>query len=169
MVADARTFASRTPFDLLVSSSALHWATPLGATFANLAGALRRGGRLVVALMVDGTLGELHALRRDVAPDKVPLARLLSSADVLDAVGRAGLRVDSSAEETIRVRYASGTEFLRALRAQGLTGGAVSSAARPLNRGELVRLAAGYDSRYRDPLGGVYASFEVLHLTAERS
>jgi malonyl-CoA O-methyltransferase len=168
VVADARTFASDRPFDLVVSSSSLHWAAPLSETMANLGRLTRAGRRLVAAVMVEHTLRELHALRRTIAPDKVPLARLAGANEVVEVVARSGFVVREKALETVQTRYRSADDFLRTIHAQGLTGGEVSRAAQLLNRSELRRLIDAYDQSYRDLHGGVYASFEVLYLDAVR-
>ncbi len=164
VVADARTFAAREPFDLVVSSSALHWATPIESVMGNIRRLLRPGGRFVGALMVEDTLRELHALRRTIAPDKIPRGRLPRISDVLEALAKAGLAVESREEEIVRAKYRSADDFLRTIHAQGLTGGEVSRAPKPLSRAELMNLAKAYDLAYRELQGGVYASFEVLYV-----
>lgn len=165
-VADARSVAVTEPVDLVASSSALHWAVPLAGTFACLRRCLRPGGALVFSLMVDGTLGELHALRRRIAPGKVPAGRLATADEVAAALEAAGLAIGGWAEEVVQSRYHSADDLLRTLHAQGLTGGGVSRAAQPLSRSELARLKAEYDLAFQDGHGNVYASFEVLYVSA---
>lgn len=164
VVADVREFRAERPFSLIVSSSALHWATPLEATLARLRGMLAPEGMLCAALMTDGTLKELHALRRQVAPLKTPSGRLPPGYEILSALRGAGFNVLSHEEETIQTHYGSADDFLRTLHAQGLTGGEVSRAAVPLNRTELNQLRGAYDETCRDPAGGVLATFEVIYL-----
>ncbi len=62
-VADARQFRPDRDFPLIISSSALHWMTPVSETVKRLGDMLETGGNLVSALMVKGTLEELHAAR----------------------------------------------------------------------------------------------------------
>lgn len=166
VAADARTFAARCEFDLLLSSAALHWALPLQATFANLALLLRADGWMAVALMVDGTLAELRRARDAVSPGNAPRGRLPARAAVVEAAARAGFDVVSVEQETLRPTYESAADFLRSLHEQGLNGGAVSRGPRPLTRGELTRIAAFYEQEYGAGQGRVYASFEVLYLAA---
>jgi malonyl-CoA O-methyltransferase len=168
VVADARSFATLQPFDLVVSSSALHWATPIESAMVNIVRALKPGGRFMAALMVKDTLRELHALRRTIVPDKIPRGRLPPTGEVLDALSRAGLTLESRKEETVRARYRSADDFLRTIHSQGLTGGAVSQADRPLSRSDLANLVKAYDLAYPELKGGVYASFEVLYLDSRR-
>jgi malonyl-CoA O-methyltransferase len=165
-VADARSVAVAEPVDLVASSAALHWAIPLAATFGHLRRRLRPDGALVFSLMVDGTLGELHALRRRIAPGKPPAGRLATSDEVAAALAEAGLVIGGWAEEGVQSSYRSADDFLRTLHAQGLTGGGVSRAAQPLSRSELERLKAEYDLAFSGGHGNVYASFKVLYVSA---
>ncbi|MEI8139951.1 MAG: methyltransferase domain-containing protein [bacterium] len=165
VVADVREFSTPRPFDLMVSSSALHWATPLEGTFANLKRHLFPEGKCYVALMIDGTLAELHALRRRVAPGKIPAGRLSTAAEVLEAARAAGFTVVTSEEESIQTRYHSADDFLSTIHAQGLTGGAVSRASVSLTRTELKRLRREYDVAFRGQGDGVFASFVVQYLS----
>ncbi|MEI6564394.1 MAG: methyltransferase domain-containing protein [bacterium] len=164
VVADIREFNASHPFDLIVSSSALHWATPLEQTFSNIKRQLSIDGQCCAALMLDGTLGELHALRRRVAPGKTPAGRLPTGGEVLTAVASAGLKVIFSEEESIQTRYHSADDFLQTIHAQGLTGGDVSRAALPLSRSELKRLRRDYDVAFCGNGPGVYASFVVQYV-----
>lgn len=166
VVGDARTFAAARPFDLVVSSSALHWATPLPEVMANISRLVRPGGAFVAAVMADNTLRELHALRRTLAPDKIPRGALPRCQAILDALRAAGFMLEDQVEETVRARYQSADDFLRTIHAQGLTGGAVSRAERPLTRRELRELVSAYDLAYRDVRGGVYATFEILYFAS---
>jgi malonyl-CoA O-methyltransferase len=166
VVSDVRDFKTPRPFDLIVSSSALHWATPLDATMMMLRAALVPGGGLYVALMVDGTLAELHGLRRQIAPEKTPTGRLPTRDEVILAVECAGFSLVSRKAEAIQARYHSADDFFGTIHAQGLTAGTVSRALRPLSRTELSQLHKAYDETCRDPSGGVKATFEVIYLAA---
>ena len=168
VTADARTFRPEQPVDLMASSSALHWMTPLPGTAAHLAASTRAGGALRAALMVRGTLGELHDLRRRLMPHSVPEAELPTVRAVTDAFRAAGWHLVSVVETTFHPRYASAAEFLRVLHAQGLTGGAVSHGRRLLTRGELRRLEAAYTSAFGDASGAVTATYRVLFMAGTR-
>jgi malonyl-CoA O-methyltransferase len=166
VVSDVREFRPDHPFDQVFSSSALHWAVPLEHTFVTLQGMLVPGGGISAAVMIEGTLGELHALRRRVAPGKVPSGRLPTADEVISAVQGAGFTVTAREEEAIQTRYHSADDFLQTIHAQGLTGGPVSRSAVPLSRAELKRLRKEYGVAFRDASGGVYATFVVLYFTA---
>ncbi len=168
VTADARTFVPPAPFDLVASSSALHWMTPLNDTMTSLARCVRPGGRLCVAMMIEGTLGELHVTRRHLFPEVVPATRLADAREVKAAVKAGGWNLEQSSERSFFPCYSSAEEFFRVIHAQGLTGGGVSHGRRLLTRGELARLTAAYGRAYRDAAGGVYATYRVLFLSARR-
>jgi malonyl-CoA O-methyltransferase len=166
--ADARTFRAHQPYDLIVSSCALHWIHPLADGLTNLANQLAPGGRFAFSLMLDGTLCELHESRLRVAPGKPPLSRLPRLREVTDTLQAAGCVISDSCEETLLETYISSSEFLRALHELGLTGGAVSRATTPLSRGEIQRLVADYQERYHDENQRVRATFRVGYIRAAR-
>jgi len=87
--------------------------------------------------------------------------------EVREAVLAAGLRIEEALAEERVARAPSAAGLLRALRRQGLTGGAISRAERPLDRGEVERLARAYDARHGGP-GGVNATCRVGYVVGRR-
>ena len=168
-VADAASFCGAGTFDLAASSSSLHWMGPLSRLFANTMQLLSEGGQFVFSIMLDGTLGELHDLRRHLVPAKNPTARLPDAHEVLSSLGESGFHVESHRTEVVKVTYASARDMLATLHKQGVTGGAVSRGKAPLTRRDLTRLERSYDALYTLPDGGVYASFTVLFCRAVTS
>jgi malonyl-CoA O-methyltransferase len=166
-VADPSTFRAEAPYDLVVSSSALHWMAPLGDVMAALAGMLAGRGRLVFALMVRGTLAELSDARRRAAPHKPPVRPLPTMSNVRAALAQADLRIEEEREETQCQIYASAGDLLHRLHEQGLTGGPLARPGRVLNRAELRRLTLDYESHYRTDTG-VYASYQVAYFRARK-
>jgi len=165
--ADARQFRPGRDFPLIISSSALHWMTPVSETVKRLAGMLEPGGDFVSALMVRGTLEELHAARTCLFPDNVAPVCLPDAEEVLEVIAKAGLRTRGSRLEVFRERYGSASEFLRSLNRQGVTG-AANGGCKLLTRTQLRKLIAYYDDRFAAPAGGVSATFRVLFLTARK-
>ncbi|HMP76447.1 MAG TPA: methyltransferase domain-containing protein [Kiritimatiellia bacterium] len=165
--ADARTFAPGHRYDLLVSTSTLHWIQPLDRTFAHLATLLEPGGNFAFALMLEHTLGELHALRREIAPGKPPAARMPSESAVRAALAGAGLRVAMDEVEERVTHAESALAVLHDLRALGVTGGSLSRGATPLTRGELTHLIVAYDARHREA-DGVRATYHVGYFWGSR-
>ena len=167
-VADFRTPPDGPLCELVVSSSALHWADDLPEALAALAARLTRDGVLAAALMLDGTLAELHAARAAAAPDNPPRRNLPALDDVRAAFQSAGLRVDQKVTAPLVARHADAMELLESLRRQGLTGGDYSRGTRPLTRGELSRLAAGYEVCFPHTDGGIRATYCVGWFLARR-
>lgn len=165
---DARTFRASRPYRLVASSSALHWAVPIGVTMRNIHALTAEGGRFCAALMMAGTLAELHAVRSRVAPGKLPPVRLVDEGTLLTAMEGAGFLLEEVRSEVVHARYASAQDFLQTIHAQGLTGGDVSRGAAPLTRGEIRRIIEEYDRDFRDGHGGVHASYNVLCVSAAR-
>jgi malonyl-CoA O-methyltransferase len=166
-VADARQFLADAFFPLIISSSALHWMTPIAETLKRLAGMLASGGSLVSALMVKGTCEELHSARRQLFPSKTGPVCLPPAEEILEAIVAAGLTIESDRQEVLRERYDSACGFLASLNRQGVTGVA-NTGCSLLNRTELRKLIGYYDHEFADPAGGVFASYRVLYVKARK-
>lgn len=167
-VADIRD-VSTTRFDLIVSSSSLHWIRPLSSAFSALPRLLHGNGRIVFAMMLDGTLAELHSVRSQVAPSKPVRARLPQRNEVLKCMDAAGLAVRREERQTLRADYPTSRHFLSAIHNVGVTGGHFSASSRPLNRRELRELFERYDSTYSNRRGGVFAMYEILYVDGEHA
>jgi len=167
VVADLLEFEA-VPFPLAVSSCALHWVRPLEAAFERLSRLVGRGGRLVFAIMIEGTLAELHTVRRRAVPAKPPRAGLPTADSVLRGLTGAGFRVEKRGEDSFRTRHGSAREFLRYIHSLGVTGGDLSSGGRFLTRGELECLCRLYDREFKAEGGGIEASWRVLYVSALR-
>lgn len=166
-VADARQFHTDVNFPLIISSSALHWMTPVSETVKRLAGMLAPGGQLVSALMVNGTCEELHGARARLFPNKTGSICLPEAEVILDAVAAAGLGIESTSEEVLREHYDSACEFLKSLNRQGVTGVA-NTGCSLLNRSELRKLIGYYDQNFAESAGGVFASYRILYVKARK-
>lgn len=166
-VADIRRLKRRGQYDLAISSSALHWATPITTAIRRMAIALSERGRFAVSLMTEGTLAELHQLRAHISPAKIPAARLPAFVSVREAVQAAGLHLVLAQESRFETSHASALIFLGELRAMGVTGGIYSRGSMPLNRKELSQLAQRYQSEYGDSKGQVHATWRMATLLAQ--
>jgi malonyl-CoA O-methyltransferase len=167
-VADARQFQTELNFPLIISSSALHWMTPISETVKRLAGMLSTGGRLVSALMVDGTCEELHSARAHLFANKTGPVCLPKAEEILEAIAAAGLVIESDSREVLRKHYDSACGFLASLNRQGVTGVA-NTGCSLLNRGELRKLIGYYDQRFAEPAGGVFATYHILYVKARKA
>jgi len=167
-VADVLDLPESVMYPLIVSSSSLHWISPISDGMTKLSRLLKRNGYLVFALMVHGTLGELRDARLRVAPQKPPQGSLPSAPEVRQSLQYAGLCILEEFEETVRIHYPSASILLRRIHDQGLTGGRVSASMLPMNRDELRHLVMDYDARYKSDKG-VYATYHVAYFKAVKS
>lgn len=167
VASDVCDYQTESPFPLVVSSSSLHWVTPIDLAFESIDRAVQPGGQIVVAIMLRETLGELHDARMRVAPHKPPQSRLPTLADVTDAASRMGWQTKHESQSVFTVRHASARDLLTAIHQQGLTGGSVSHSHTPLTRGELTALVKDYETHYRDADDAVIASYQVGFLHCE--
>ncbi|MCX6998626.1 MAG: methyltransferase domain-containing protein [Kiritimatiellaeota bacterium] len=167
-VADVRRFQPAGQFDLIVSNCALHWVVPLIPALRRIGRWLAPGGCFHAAIMLRGTLTELHNARRRVAPDKAPLRNLPTFAAVCADVRAAGFAQVVARRYKAVKSYPSAEALLRMLHEQGLTGGAIAGSGRLLTRGELQRLRADYDRRFQAKKG-VKATYRVAHVCARKA
>ena len=160
IVDDAQTYWGGSRYPLIASSSALHWVADLSATFNNIFQSLEPGGIFVLGMMLDGTLKELHQLRKEIAPEKTPQLNLPSYAETLTALEAAGFQVVRKKHSEEEILYPDSKAFLKAIHEQGVTGGKVSAGNAPLSRPELSQLVADYQVNNASD-GEVYATYET--------
>jgi len=166
--ADLNEYCSDVEFDLVLSSSALHWLSPFSAGLAHVARLVKRGGLLAIGVMLDGTLAEIHAARNAVAPDKKPTSRLVSFTELEGAArSLAGFRVRRIEQALSEYDLDSATDVLRTVHEMGVTSGDVSRGTLPLSRHELTALAEWYDKNFATT-NGVRVTFSVGYLLLER-
>lgn len=151
---DVSAFQADRPFDLVISSSALQWLQPFSEGIAHVAKMCRPGGWMAMGIMLDGTLGELHAARRSAIPHNQAKGRL-PTLDALENAANAipGARVRRLEQTSAHYDQACAMDVLRSLHAMGVTGGDVSQGERPLTRGEMHALTTDYDRDFATPVG----------------
>ena len=165
-VCDVWNYQSQFQYDLIGSSSSLQWMQPLDSLFGRLASMLKPGGRLLGSLMVDGTLEELHHLRREIAPHKIPPERLPTMDQTLADLQAAGFEVSRCGRESLQTEHPGIPDLLRSIRELGFTGGPLSTSSALLTRGELKRLAEEYRADFGLPEGRVAAKYVVGYFEA---
>lgn len=165
--ADILQYQPSAPFDLVLSSSALHWMRPFDAGFRRVASMVKTGGFLAAGVMLDGTLGELHAARAAVTPAKPVAARLPTLEELAHAARMIdGARLRNVEQSTSELDYPDARSLLRSLNAMGVTGGDLSVGGQPLTRRELNELMAWYDRHGSSP-HGVRVTFVVGYIVLE--
>lgn len=155
-------------YDGIVSSSALHWCEDLAGVFGKFHRVLKPKGVLRAAVMVRGTLGELHQLRAELFPENMPRREIPNGELVCERIVAAGFELRSTHEKTFTETHASVEDFLNSLRLAGLTGGSLSQGKRLLRRNELIALMDEYDSRFGNA-EGIPATYRVLFVDATAS
>ena len=165
---DITQFHPAHKFDLVLSSSALHWLKPFAQGLAHVADMCTPGGMMAIAIMLDGTMRELRSAREAAAPGKMPLGRLPTLAQLEEAAhlipNSRVRRIEQSASE---YDQANAREVLRSVHEMGVTGGDVSRSNTPLTRGEMLSLTEFYDRNFATPQG-VRVTFVVGYLLLER-
>lgn len=158
-VGDAQIFRGQNRYPLVVSSSALHWVTDLRMTCENIYDGLEFGGTFALGMMLQGTLRELHALRREIAPEKTPALSLPTYEETWGCLEAAGFHLERRKHSEEEIIYDDAESFLRAIHEQGVTGGKVSAGHAPLNRSELSQLIVEYQESFASG-HGVRATYE---------
>ena len=165
---DIRDIELEGTYDLVISSSSLHWILPLEVTLSRAFDSLNDGGCLVFSMMLKDTLCELRASWQRAAPEK-PIGRELPSRDeVITVLDNCGYRLVSSSCDSLKVRYSSAREFLKSIHEQGVTGGSELFQRATLNRSELDELIRDYDRHYSEGKKGVFATYEILSVSARK-
>jgi malonyl-CoA O-methyltransferase len=167
-VADICNFKSLIQFPLVVSNCALHWLESLEEGFQNIYNLTQPRGKLVISIMIDGTLTELHETRKKIAPHKIPLGRLPQTNEVLNSLKKTHFNIHQAEEKVYTMYYSSARSFLRILHDTGVTGGSISQAHQSLNRTELNRLMESYETTYHSDGQGVRATYHTLFVVAEK-
>ena len=159
-VGDAQTFEPSTRYPLIVSSSALHWVSNFQQTCSHIFDCLEPGGYFSLGMMLQGTLKELHNLRRQIAPEKTPAITLPTYEETVHALETAGFRLERREHAEDQIIYDDARSFMKALHEQGVTSGKVSAANAPLNRSEITQIIADYQRNHATE-GGVAATYET--------
>lgn len=167
-VADILAFETDCVYDLIISNSALQWVSDLKPSFERIYHLTAPSGLVALAIMVYGTLCELHESRQRIAPHKPVVRKLATANQILEILSQTGMAVREWRVHEYKVHYRSATAFLQAIREQGLTGGLLSRGSLPLNRSELRSLMEDYDQHYGMGEQGVPATFKVLFVIATK-
>jgi malonyl-CoA O-methyltransferase len=161
LTCDVLDFESEVKYDLIVSSSALHWVQDLPFLFYRLRGLLAERGELFFSVMLKNTFHELRTSKKIADLKNGKSVNLPSARQVLNALDLGGFFVFKHEVYCRQSRHASALEFFKSLNYQGVTSGAVSRVGAPLSLLELRQLAAVYEQEFGDVSGGVPATFEL--------
>jgi malonyl-ACP O-methyltransferase BioC len=153
---DIETLPLPGPFDLIISSSALHWLHDLKSLLKKLSAHLNPGGSLAFSLYGPDNLREIKAL--------TGLGLRYSSLAAVAAMLRdSGLAVLHSSEEAAVLHFASPQDVLRHLRQTGVN----ALSREPWSRARLECFCAEYRARF-SASGGVALTYHPMYCIAKR-
>ena len=155
-------------FDMIISGSSLHWLEDLSSGLNKLASLLNPGGHLSFALMLNGTLKELHELRRRICPTNTPALRMPEPKQIETSLLSANLILDRSLIEPYFSEASSAKSLFMTLKNLGVTGGHLSQAHKPLQQAELFKILAAYNREHSTENNNVVASYQVGFFNAHR-
>jgi len=148
-------------YDLIISSSSMHWFNPLSSAFEKVEKLLSSGGIFLVALMVEGTLKELRELRASLFPKKKNFLDFHSADDISKSLKSVGLELVFEENRPYIESHNDPFSFFRSLSDRGVT--ASSGKENQLSRGELLALAEQYQNKYGSEKEiGVPATYQVV-------
>ena len=132
-------------YDLILSSSALHWANDFEATLVKIKKIAQKG--LIFSIMLDGTLKEIREIRKEVAPNKRIKPILHSHNYYLDILKLHGFKIKHSEQMQVVINFKTVDHSIRHLRKTGVNAGSDK-----LDKRELFKLMSIYERRYNNPV-----------------
>jgi malonyl-CoA O-methyltransferase len=166
ITADAIKYGSGSTFDMITSSSALHWMQPIRRTLSNAFRHLNLNGQIYFGMMTKETLNELHKAKRTVIPDKTPRRPLPSADSVLKIMHDCGFSDITAMTVTETLHYKDMRTLLDSLHKLGVTGGGISGRGVLLTASELKSLIRHMDDKYGR--NHIPATYQVLYVSAKR-
>ncbi len=166
--ADLRECLFFNEYDLVTSSSSLHWIHSLPDLFSRIHSALSKEGEFLFSVMLEGTLGELQEVRKRVAPENSPRGTLPSADLINHTLEDANFELLSFQKCSYEECYSSARAFLNHIHTIGVTGGANLRGKKPLSRQEIENLLVTYQESYQRHGNQVYATYEVGYFRAQR-
>jgi len=156
---DITTLDLNRTFDLIVSSSSLHWISPVDNAFKTILRHLDPNGQFCTAFMTSGTFPELRSCRNSIAPDKQYPVTLPDFSTLGTMLHKNSCNNFSCTRSTITVFHPAAADFIKSIHEQGVTRSSEPSPT--LTPRELKALISRYDSEYYEHGKGVCATYEV--------
>ncbi len=155
--------------DLILAPLSLHWSDDLPGTLIQLHQTLRPDGLLMAVLPGPGTLHELRTalltaeseLSGGAGQRVDPFTDIRNAGTLLQRTNYALPVVD---QDTITVRYDTGFDLIRDLRAFGVSSHLKKNNNPPLTREIIARMGEVYANKFSDPDGRIRASFNLVSL-----
>lgn len=153
-------------FDLICSTSALHWVRPLTAAVVRVKELCYAGTFFVGSIMIKGTLCELKTLKEEIIGKRLD-DNLPDKEDFLNTLKKNNFYLVFFETEDIQIKALDCVQLIRRLHNQGVTALTDNKFNRLLTRKELEKLYSLYNKRYRDEEGNIFATYKVLYFSAK--
>tara|TARA_B100000424_G_C22940806_1_gene500626 strand:- start:2323 stop:3078 length:756 start_codon:yes stop_codon:yes gene_type:complete len=155
---DVLTHSRPNYYDLIVSSSTLHWTNDLLFTLKKIYKNLKPNGFFVLGMMLEGTLHEIRELKKEIAPHKGKGLILPSYNKFNDLILKSKFNILKKNHQEDKFIYPNTHTFIKAIHEQGVT--TIPRHDRPLNKTELSKLVNLYEDKYKTN-EGIYATYET--------
>ncbi len=158
-------------FDLVLSNLSLHWVNDLPGALIQMRDCLRADGLLLASMLGGPTLGELRAclLEAEAAITGGASPRVSPFVDIRDAgalLQRAGFALPVVDSDVLTVTYADALALMRDLRGMGEANAVTARPRHFTRRAILLRAAELYAERFATGDGRIFATFDIVTLTA---
>ncbi len=155
---DVLTYSNSNSYDLIASSSTLHWTNDLLFTLEKIYENLKPRGFFVLGMMLNGTLHEIRALKKKISPHKGKGLILPSYIEFNNLLQKSKFNILKKFHYENRFSYSDTYTFMKAIHEQGVT--TIPANNRPLNKTELSKLVNLYEDKYKTN-DGIYATYET--------
>lgn len=155
---DVLSYSNVNSYDIIASSSTLHWTNDLLFTLEKIYENLKPRGFFVLGMMLNGTLHEIRDLKREVSPHKGKGLILPSYSEFNNLLQKSKFNILKKIHHENRFTYSDTHTFLKAIHEQGVT--TIPTNDRPLNKTELSKLVDLYEDKFKTN-DGIYATYET--------
>ncbi len=122
-VLDISNLETSRKYNLIVSSSTLHWLSDLESLFVKIRKSLLESGKFTFSLMLDGTLEELKQAREQVVrSENVSAIEFPKYEKVLDCLKKSGFDLEYSQHQLYQETFDNPSQFLKSLKKRGVQG-----------------------------------------------
>ena len=157
-LSDVLAYSHSNSYDLIASSSTLHWTNDLLFTLKKIYENLKPNKFFVLGMMLKGTLHEIRDLKNKIAPHKGRGLILPSYSEFNDLIIKSKFNILKKSHHKKRFTYPDTYTFIKAIHEQGVT--TIPKNDRPLNKTELSNLVNLYEDKYKTN-NGIYATYET--------
>jgi malonyl-CoA O-methyltransferase len=156
----AERYVSSCSFDLIVATCSMHWFSDKQKAVSNIRSSLMCGGKVGVAIPIQGSLPELYASYQAVMGAEMPGVKLLPAKSYSTIFSEAGLFVEHAIVEEVRMTVPDSLFVIDSLRCIGGAPKGLSFES-PLPDNQLEEILAFYNSHFATE-NGVDFTYQFL-------